>query len=446
VFLTKKHLSRRAVLRGARAALALPLLDAMVPAQTPLRSTVASPRSRLACIEMVHGTAGSAEGGSGEHYWSPAREGADFEFSYSLEPLAEFRDYITVVSGTDVRPAEAIAPNEVGGDHFRSSAVFLTATHPKQTPGSDVFNGTSIDQLYARKFAAGTRVPSIQLSIENIDPGGTCGYAYNCAYSNAISWASPATPLTPVMNPRVAFEQLFGDGKARAIDGSILDGIPVGIRNTVSAGDRRRIDRHLDEVRDVERRIEATERLNAGSGERERADAPIGVPDSWDEHVKLMFDLQALAFAAEVTRVSTFKMSQDTSNRIFPLSGVKAQFHALSHHGEKPAEMAEFARLNRYHVGLVAYFLGKLKNTPDGDGSLLDHSLILYGSPMGDSNTHNHRNVPLFLAGHASGGMKGNLHYRAKAGTPQANVLLTIMNRLGVGAVAVGDSTGEIAI
>jgi hypothetical protein len=446
VFLTRKHLSRRAVLRGARAVLALPLLDAMVPAQTPLRSTVASPRSRLLCIEMVHGAAGSAEGGSGEHYWSPAREGANFEFSYSLEPLAEFRDYITVVSGTDVRPAEAIAPNEVGGDHFRSSAVFLTATHPKQTQDSDVFNGTSIDQLYARKFARDTRVPSIQLSIENIDPGGTCGYAYNCAYSNAISWASPTTPLTPAMNPRVVFEQLFGDGKARAIDGSILDGIPAGIRNAVSAGDRQRIDRHLDEVRDVERQIEAIERTNAGSDERERADAPIGVPDSWDEHVKLMFDLQALALAAEVTRVSTFKMSQDTSNRIFPLSGVKAQFHALSHHGEKPAEIAEFARLNRYHVGLVAYFLGKLKNTPDGDGSLLDHSLILYGSPMGDSNTHNHRNVPLFLAGHASGAVKGNLHYRGKAGTPQANVLLTIMNRLGVGAATVGDSTGEIAI
>jgi Protein of unknown function (DUF1552) len=446
VFLTRKHLSRRAILRGARAALSLPLLDAMMPAQTPLRRSAASPRSRLACIEMVHGAAGSAEGGTGEHYWNPAREGANFDLSYSLEPLAEFREYITVVSGTDVRPAEAFAPNEVGGDHFRSSAVFLTATHPKQTEGSDVFNGTSIDQSYARKFARDTRVPSIQLSIESIDPAGTCGYAYNCAYSNAISWASPVTPLTPVMNPRIVFEHLFGEGRARPGDGSVLDGMPAGLRNAVGAGDRQRIDRHLDEVRDVERRIEAIEKINASSEERERADAPIGVPDSWDEHAKLMFDLQVLAFAAEVTRVSTFKMSQDTSNRIFPVSGVKAQFHALSHHGEKPAEVAEFARLNRYHVGLVAYFLGKLKNTPDGDGSLLDHSLILYGSPMGDSNTHNHRNVPLFLAGHASGAVKGNLHYRSKAATPHANMLLTVMNRLGMDAAAVGDSTGEIAI
>jgi hypothetical protein len=421
---------------------ALPLLDAMVPAQTPLRSTAASPRTRLACIEMVHGAAGSAEGGSGEHFWSPAKEGANFDFSYSLEPLAGFRDYITVVSGTDVRPAEAFAPNEVGGDHFRSSAAFLTATHPKQTAGPDVFNGTSIDQLYARKFAGDTRAPSIQLSIESIDPGGTCGYAYNCAYSNAISWASPVTPLTPVMNPRMVFEQLFGNGGA----GSVLDGMPAGLRNAVGASDRQRIDQHLGEVRDVERRIEAIERLNAASEERERADAPIGVPDSWDEHVRLMFDLQALAFAAEITRVSAFKMSQDTSNRIFPLSGVKAPFHVLSHHGEKSAEIAEFARLNRYHVGLMAYFLGKLKNTPDGDGSLLDHSLILYGSPMGDSNTHNHRDIPLFLAGHASGAVKGNLHYRSKTATPHANVLLTVMNRLGMGVAAVGDSTGEIAI
>lgn len=449
MFLTRKHLSRRAVLRGARAMVALPLLDAMLPAQTPLRRTAASPRSRLACIEMVHGAAGCVEVGSGEHYWSPAKEGADFDFSYSLEPLAEFREYITVVSGTDVRPAEAFTPNEVGADHFRSSAVFLTATHPKQTQGSDVFNGTSIDQLYARKFAGETRTSSIQLGIEGIDPGGTCGYAYNCAYSNAISWATPTVPLTPVVNPRLVFERLFRNGRAWPGVGSVLDGIAADateLRNLVGGGDRRRIDWHLEEIRGVERRIEAIERTNAASDERERADAPIGVPDSWDEHVKLMFDLQVLAFAAEVTRISAFKMSQDTSNRIFPLSGVQAQFHVLSHHGEKPAEIAEFARLNRYHVGLVAYFIARLENTPDGDGSLLDHSLILYGSPMGDSNTHNHRNVPLFLAGHAAGAVKGNLHHRSKAGTPHANVLLTVMNRLGVGATAVGDSTGEVAI
>jgi len=456
---------------GMGVRLGLPFLDSMVPAQTPLRQSAASPRSRLACIEMVHGAAGSAIEASSRQYWSPARDGTDFDFSYSLEPLAPFREHITIISGTDARQAEAFEPNEVGADHFRSSAVFLTATHPKQTGGPGVFNGVSIDQLYAQRLGLevhggdgevhggvgrATPLPSIQLGIEYLAPTNSCGFSYSCIYSDAISWASPTTPLPPEINPRLVFENLFGDGghaadpaARRGPNRSILDPIAPDVtrlKNNLGAGDVSRINQYLDDVRGIERRIEAIEKHNASGEKRELLAAPIGVPDSWEEHVKLMFDLQVLAFAAEVTRVSSFKMSHDVSNRIFPESGVKTPFHSLSHHNETPSQIAEFAKLNRYHVGLVPYFLEKLKNTPDGDGSLLDHSLILYGSPMGDSNTHNHRRVPLFLAGHAGGQLKGNLHCTCPAGTPQANALLTVMHKLGAGIGSVGDSTGEIAI
>ena len=427
--------------------LGLPLLDAMAPAQTPLRQTAAgAPRTRLACIEMVHGAAGSAEDASSRHYWSPAQEGTDFEFSYSLEPLAPFRDYITIVSGTDARQADAFEPSEVGADHFRSSAVFLTAAHPKQTDGADLRNGISIDQLYAQTAAQDSPCPSIQLGIEMVDPTGSYGFHYSAAYSDAISWASPTTPLHSEINPRVVFEKLFGSAPSA---GSILDGTAhdtAQLKSRVGPGDARRIEEYRAEIRGVERRIQAIERHNASGEKRELTAAPLGVPDSWEEHIKLMFDLQVLAFAAEITRVSSFKMSHDVSNRIFPESGVKTPFHSLSHHEEKPAKIAEFAQLNRYHVGCLPYFLERLKNTPDGDGSLLDHALVLYGSPMGDSHSHNHRRVPLLLAGHAGGQLKGNVHRVCPPGTPQANALLTVMHKLAVDVDGVGDSTGEIDV
>jgi hypothetical protein len=450
MFVTKKHLSRRTLLRGAGVAIALPLLDSMVPAQTPLRHTAASPRSRLACIEMVHGAAGSAGESDTNHYWSPEKEGADFDFSFSLSPLAPFREYITIVSGTDARQAEASTPAEGGADHFRSSAVFLTAAHARQTVGPDVLNGISVDQLYAQRFGQDTRLPSIQLAIDNIALSGTCGFNYNCVYSETISWASPTVPLPMTVNPRLAFEQLCRDGfPARLQHGSVLDGIGPESRrlqNNLGPRDRVLLDEYLDDVRGIERRIQAIETHNAIAPHRQLTAAPLGVPDSWERHVKLMFDLQALAFRTETTRVSAFKMSHDTSNRIFPESGVSAPFHTLSHHSGKPELVAEFAKLNRYHVGMLPYFLRKLKDTPDGDGSLLDHSLVLYGSPMGDSNSHNHRRLPLLLAGHAGGQLQGNLHRVCASGTPQANCLLTIMHKLGVDIASIGDSTGEIQI
>jgi len=449
MFLAKKHISRRTALHGLGVSLALPFLDSMVPAQTPLRKTAANPRSRLACIEMVHGAAGSTNEGARKHYWSPERDGSDFTFSYTLEPLAPFREYITIVSGMDARQAEALAPSEGGADHFRSSAVFLTAAHARQTTGPDIFNGISIDQLYAQRFGQDTRLPSIQLCVENIALSGSCGFDYSCVYSDTISWASPTAPLTMTVNPRQAFEKLFvasGPSQARS---SVLDGIAPDVarlRRNLGSQDRSRLSAYLDEVRGIERRIQMIEKQNASARERELMAAPLGVPDSWEQHVKLMFDLQALAFATETTRVSAFKMSRDTSNRIYPESGVRIPFHTLSHHSETPDLIAEFAKLNRYHVSLVPYFLQKLKNTPDGDGNLLDHSLVLYGSPMGDSNTHNHRRLPLFLAGHASGALRGGLHRVCQEGTPHANCLLTMMHKLGVEIGSFGDSTGEIAV
>jgi Protein of unknown function (DUF1552) len=453
---TKKHLSRRTVLRGMGATVALPFLDAMVPALTPLQKTTKAP-IRLACIEMVHGAAGSSADGIVKHYWSPVKEGRDFEFTPTLSSLEPFREYITVISDTDLANARALKASEEGADHTRSSSTFLTAAHPKQTEGSDIFVGTSMDQLYAQKFGQDTPQPSIQLCIENVGSlNGACGFGYSCVYANTISWASPEQPLPMEMDPRVAFERLFGDGGTaaerlarRQADRSILDGIHetvARLSRSLNRNDRNRLNDYLDDVREIERRIQKVEKYNLSGDARALPEAPIGVPDSFEEHVKLMFDLQVLGFMTDTTRVSAFKMGRDVSSRVYPESGVKGPFHAMSHHGENPEKVADFAKLNRYHVSMVPYFLEKLRNTPDGDGNLLDHAVVLYGSPMGDSNVHEHKRLPLFLAGHASGKIQGNRHVRCPLGTPMANVLLTVMNRLGLELSSFGDSTGEIAI
>jgi hypothetical protein len=456
MFITKKHLSRRTVLRGMGVSLALPLLDSMVPAQTPVAKTAAAPKTRLACIEMVHGAAGSTADGTEKHYWSPAEEGRDFKFSQTLEPLEPLREYITVVSDTDLHPATAWSSAEEGADHFRSSAVYLTAAHPKMTEGSDYFAGISIDQLYAQRFGQDTPLPSIQLCIEMVDASGACDYGYACVYADTISWASPTQPLPMTLDPRMAFESLFGEGGTlderlarQKVNRSILDWISKDVarlQKGLGPSDRNRLNQYLDDVREIERRIQRIEKYNASGEARALPAAPLGVPDSYEEHVKLMFDLQALAFMTETTRVSAFKMSRDVSTRVFPESGIKQPFHPCSHHQENPAKIAEFAKLNRYHVSLVPYFLNKLKNTPDGDGNLLDHSVVLYGSPLGDSNVHNHKRVPIFLAGRANGKIKGNLHVRAKDSTPMANVLVTMAHKLGVDVESFGDSNGEVAI
>jgi len=456
MFNSKRHLSRRTVLRGMGASVFLPLLDSMVPASTALAATAARPVSRLSCIEMVHGAAGSTLDGTNKHYWSPATVGSNFEVTETLSPLKDFRDYMTIVTGTDLRGAMAATPEEEGADHMRSSAAYLTAAHPKMTEGADIYNGVSIDQMYAQKFGQDTPLPSLQLCIESADASGACDYGYACVYSDTISWATPTTPLPMTIDPRMAFESLFGDGSTASeraqrqrVDASILDWIGndvKGLKKTLGATDQRRMNDYLENVREIERRIQRIEKYNASGESRALPSAPLGVPDTYEEHVKLMFDLQVLAFMTDTTRVSTFKMSRDVCMRVFPESGVTTPFHSCSHHGESPARIAEFAKINKYHVSLLSYYFEKLRNTPDGDGSLLDHSLTLYGSPMGDSNAHNHKRVPIMLMGHASGTVKGNNHVKVDDGTPMANVLLTMMNKLGMNMDRIGDSTGIVNI
>jgi hypothetical protein len=324
------------------------------------------------------------------------------------------------------------------------------------TENSDYRVDTSIDQLYAQRYGQDTPLPSIQLCIEMVDASGACDYGYACVYADTISWANPTTPLPMTLDPRLAFENLFGEGgtpEERAarqkVNRSILDWVArdvARLQRNLGPSDRRRLSQYLDDVREIERRIERIEKYNSSGETRQLPAAPLGVPDSYEEHVRLMFDLQALAFMTDVTRVSAFKMSRDVSGRVFAESGVKTPFHPCSHHGENPARVAEFAKLNRYHVSLIPYFLDKLKSTPDGDGNLLDHSMVLYGSPMGDGNVHNHKRVPIFIAGHANGRLKGNLHVRCQDSTPMANVLLTMLHKLDVNVESFGDSTGEVAI
>jgi len=454
MYITRKHISRRTVLRGMGVTMALPFLEAMVPARTLLAKTTAG-KVRLACIEMVHGSAGATAFGAKKNMWSPAAVGRDFDLSpSSLSPLEAYRDYLTIVSNTDVRNAEAFEAPEIGGDHFRSSAVFLTQAHPKQTQGSDVRVGTSIDQMYAQKFGQETAIPSMQLCIENVDQAGGCAYGYACVYTDTISWASPTDPLPMIRDPRVAFDQLFGVGATpeqraanRRADKSILDwigGEVARLQKDLGAADRARLGDYLDDVREIERRIQRIEAKNTSGEERALPGAPIGVPDSFEEHVKLMFDLQALAFASDVTRVFSFKMGRDGSSRTYPDSGVNTGFHPASHHGEREERVNDFAKINKYHVGMVPYFLEKLKNTPDGESNVLENTLIVYGSPMGNSNVHNHKRCPLFFAGHAGGALKGGLHLKAADGTPMANVLLSAMQAIGLEDVqTLGDSNGS---
>ncbi|MYH08835.1 MAG: DUF1552 domain-containing protein, partial [Gemmatimonadales bacterium] len=388
-FITGKHLSRRTFLRGAGATVALPLLDAMVPAGRLWAREVADP-TRLVCIEMVHGSAGSSGFGAAQNYWSPAATGRAFDLSpTALSSLEPYRDLLTIISDTDVEPAEARQPKEIGGDHFRSSATFLTQAHPKQTESSDVFVGTSMDQLYANRFGQDTPIPSMQLCIENVDQAGGCAYGYACVYTDTISWSSPTQPLPMIRDPRVAFDQLFGAGgtpEARAArqrsSASILDfltGEVASLKGRLDPSDRQRMDRYLDNVREIERRIQRVVARNESGENRDLPEAPAGVPDSFDEHVKLMFDLQALAFQADMTRVFSFKMGRDASGRVYPESGIDNGFHPASHHGDNENNITDFAQINRYHVGLVPYFLDRLKESMEGDTHLLDTTMIVYG-------------------------------------------------------------------
>ena len=458
-YLTGKSLPRRSFLRGAGAVVALPFLDAMVPASAVAKAASdSSERTRLVAVEIVHGAAGSNKYGRENYLWSPEAEGTEFDLSRgSLAPLEPVRDYVTIVSDCDVEPAEAVTAREIGGDHFRSSAAFLTQSHPKQTEGSDVYAGTSLDQLYAQRFGQETPIPSMQLCIETVDQAGGCAYGYACVYTDTISWASPTEPLPMTRDPRIVFDQLFGAGgtpegrvarqEARR---SVLDFIAGEVRDlqrSLDAEDLRRMDRYLTDIREMERRIERIVERNTSGELRDLPEAPSGVPDSFDEHAKIMFDLQALAFQSDMTRVFSFKMGRDASSRVYPESGESTAFHPASHHGNDPERVEILGRINRYHVGLIPYFMEKLRSVEEGDRTLLDKTMILYGSPMGDPNIHNHKRVPFFVAGGANGALEHNLHLRAAPGTPLANVMLSLLHRLGLDDLeSFGNSSGEFSL
>jgi hypothetical protein len=460
MYITKKHISRRTVLRGLGVTLSVPLLDAMVPARRAWGSSSAAQaagRTRLVCIEQVHGAAGCNELGASLNLWNPAEVGRNFDLTpSSLKPLEPFRDYLTIISNTDEKMAEAFIPEEIGGDHFRSSAVFLTQARPKMTQGSDVRVGTSMDQLYVQRFGLDTPVPSLQLSIEPVDQSGGCAYGYACVYTDTISWASPTEPLPMVRDPRAAFEMLFGAGGTaeqrairRQVDKSILDWVMeemASLRRELGPSDRNRLDQYVQNVRDIEQRIQRIEERNRSGEARELPTAPAGVPDSFSEHVKLMFDLQVLAFTSDITRVFSFKLGRDASGRVYPGSGVESGFHPTSHHGGREARVKDFAKINEYHISMLPYFMEKLQNTMDGESNLLDNTLIVYGSPMADSNLHNHRRCPLILLGGAGGTLEGGVHIKAEEGTPMANVMLSLLHKLGLSDLeSFGDSTGEFS-
>jgi len=460
-FITGKHMGRRTFLRGLGASVALPYLDAMVPAgrMRAIAARAAAETTPLICIEEVHGLAGCNEWGATQYLYAPETIGKDFEIlpSSALAPLEAYQDDLTIISNTDCRMAEAFLAPEIGGDHFRSSAVFLTQSHPKQTQGSDLFVGTSLDQIHAQRFGQDTPMPSMQFCISNLDQAGGCTYNYSCAYTDSISWASPSQPLPMIRDPRVAFDMLFGAGGSpeeraarRATRASILDWITAevaAVRRQLGPEDRQRMEQYLDNVREIERRIERVESHNSSGEERAIPEAPAGVPDSYTEHMHLMFDLQVLALQTDMTRVISFKTGRDAENRVFPESGSDRPFHPASHHGGREEGILEFNKICQFRVGMLPYLVEKMKNTMDGETNLLDKSIVMWGSPMADPNIHNHRRCPLIFLGKGNGVLEGNLHLKVADGTPMANVMLRLLQDLGhTDMESFGDSTGSLVL
>jgi hypothetical protein len=465
MYISKKHIPRRTFLRGAGVTLALPLLDAMVPAASLLAQTAAAPKSRFVGIFYPHGMAPG--------YWVPEKEGAlPDKLPYILESLAKVKEQTTVLSGLWSKSAEP-PEGTTGSDHW-VAAAFLTGIKPRKTAGSDATVGSpTIDQIIAQKIGQETLLPSLQLAVEDPNSSSSnCGEGYSCSYTNSISWIELPTPesepvprtspLPMELNPQVVFERLFGSGATPTVraarmkeNQSILDsllGELDGLRKSLGATDRRTVSQYTDEIREIERRIQLAAKA---SGVDPTLLEPAGVPDQFDEHIKLQFDLTALAFRADITRVATLLGARDLTGRsypfpkseLFPQGGTSVGFHGGSHHQDDPAQIRRYADLNRYHVSTLAYLAEKLRAMPDGDGTMLDHSLILYGTNMGNSNQHQHYDVPHILVGGANGQLKGNRHlaYERKTVTT-GNLLLSILDMYGVHNDTQGDSTGRLVI
>lgn len=437
---SRRSLSRRTILRGVGAALSLPLLDAMIPAMTASAKTPAAP-TRLRRLGYVY-----MPMGCDETRWTPKGEGRLEELSPSLEPLAPVKEHVTAVTNLELR-------NAYPGTHATSNAAFLSAARAKHTESSDYYLGVTVDQIAAQKIGAETQLPSLELSMDLLSLAGQCDNGYACVYQNNLSWSSPTTPLPAEAHPRVVFERLFGDGSdpegrraALARRASLLDSIAeemARLQNRLGPADRARVDEYLQSVREVERRIQKAE-SDAAENPLPDLDRPTGVPASYADHAKLMFDLQALALQGDITRVITFQLARETSNRTYPEIGVPDPHHPLTHHGNDPEKIAKVAKINRFHVSLFAEFLAKLKSIPEGEGTLLDHVLYLYGSGMGNPNLHDHENLPILVAGGAAGKMRGGRHIRYAESTPLANLHLTLLDKVGVPLDRFADSTGKV--
>jgi len=437
MIVTKKALPRRTFLRGMGAALSLPLLDAMVPAMTALAATPANPARRLGFVYIPMG--------SHIKEWTPRSEGNLAELSPSLRPLLPVVDHLTVVTNTELK-------NAYPGTHATSNAAFLSAATSKWTESSDYELATTVDQIAAQRIGKDTRLPSLELAMDLMTVIGQCDNGYACVYQNNLSWSSPTTPLPAEAHPRIVFERLFGDGGSSAErnaelhkTASLLDWVSEDIarlQKKLGPGDRSKVSQYLDTVREVERRIQKAEAQTAGSTLPD-LDRPVGVPVAYADHAKLMFDLQALAMQGDVTRVITFQLARETSNRTYPEIGVTEPHHPLTHNGGNPEKLAKVAQINAFHVSLFSYYLQKLKATPDGDGSLLDHSTILYGSGMGNPDKHDHVNLPILVAGGPSQ-RTGGRHIKYAEPQPLANLHLTLLDRVGVKLDRFADSNGEV--
>jgi hypothetical protein len=443
MFITRKHLSRRTFLRGAGATVALPLLESMVGAQSPVRRSAAAARPRFIAFYVPHGATMDK--------WTPSTEGADFAFTESLKPIEQFREHVTVVSGL-AHPFVAGAGGadvSAGANHTRAAAVFLTGAVPER--GAQARLGVSADQVAAQHIGQDTPLPSLELSIE--EAVLACEASFSCAYRNSIAWKSATQPLPMDNNPRLVFEKLFGvgaseaDRKARRTESrSLLDSVMgqvAALQRDLPPGDRRRLVQYLEDVREVERRIQ---RAEASARVEPLPDVPAGVPATFQEHLKLLMDLQVIALQADVTRVSTLMFARELSGATYPETGIRDPFHNLSHHSNDRGNMDRFALLNMYHVSKFAYFVDRLKATPDGDGTLLDQSIVLYGSSLSDGNQHNFSPLPIVLAGGAAGALRGGRHVAYPKDTHMSNLLLTLLQRLGARIESFGDSTGSLSL
>jgi len=438
MFLTKKAIPRRTFLRSAQAALALPLLDAMIPAATAWDQTPAKPVPRLGFVFIPMGC--------DQARWTPPGQGKLDELSPILTPLKPVKDQVTVITNTRLQ-------NAYPGTHDTSNSAFLSAASSKHTESSDYFLGTTVDQIAAQQMGRETQLASLQLAMDLNPLAGVCNNGYACVYQNCLSWSSPTTPLPSEAHPRVVFERLFGEGgnadarrSALRHRASLLDSFTKDIarmKQRVGVPDRVRLDQYLDSVRQVEREIERGEQA-VTENKTPDLDRPVGVPAAFADHAKLMFDLQILAFQADITRVITFQLTREQSNRTYPDIGVPDPHHPTSHHGNDPVKVAKIAKINTYHVSLFSEFLQRMKATPDGDGSLLDHSIYLYGSGMGNPSLHDHENLPVLVAGGAATGLKGGRHIRYEKGTSLANVHLTLLDRVGIHLDSFVDSTGKV--